>query len=238
MTQTTKTTPCFIMYSSCSSLPTNEHCASFPTPQTERNHKAMSPPRSSINALVMVPPNSSSISISSTTSKLLLGMKPASNRTATTAKHRCVNKRVSFNVSHNKEYQIKHVLNEIDNAQDIWYVKSEYKEIRALNKATYELLRHGYPERLDFCYRGLEFKRNIRNRNRRMQDAEDIVMIYQEQGNDAHELAEQYAARTRPCQKEAYQMGIADAKVAKAILLPHAIDTTPRVPRRTWARAC
>jgi hypothetical protein len=129
------------------------------------------------------------------------------------------------------------VLNEIDNAQDIWYVKSEYKEIRALNQATCKLIQHGYPERLDFCYRGLEYKQKVRNR--RIQDAEDIVMIYQEQGNDAHELAEQYAARTRRCRKEAYQIGISDAKVAKAIMFPpNAIDTTPRVPRRTWARAC
>ena len=91
-------------------------------------------------------------------------------------------------------------------------------------------------ERNDFCYRGLEHKETsayVDSRAHRKQAANDIVMIFQEGGEDgADELAEQYAIRTRHAQWEALQRGREDAKVARRIRVAPQ-DISPTIPRRS-----
>jgi hypothetical protein len=145
--------------------------------------------------------------------------------------------RVSFDSSRYEEHEICHV-DDIENKFDIWFTKCEYQEIRIMNKETVKLLKHGFLERLEFCYRGLEYKLSGRARNRRIQEAVDIIFIYQEGDHD--EMALRYAAHSRFCLTDAHEMGMADAKAAREILFPRkAMDIPPRCPRRApSARAC
>jgi hypothetical protein len=134
-----------------------------------------------------------------------------------------IDKKVSFDISRNKEYLIWHV-SDIENIPEIWYVQSDYQDILVENKDTLHLLRNRFPERRNFCFRGLECNLPVaaRTRHATIAEAGEIIKVYQT-GNDA-ELAKRYAACTIQCHMEAYRVGLEDAKVARAILSPSSME--------------
>lgn len=56
----------------------------------------------------------------------------------------------------------------VQEINEVWYTKAEYTEIREEIRSTIKLLRAGLtdPERIGFCYRGLEHKTSKRGKHR------------------------------------------------------------------------
>ena len=165
---------------------------------------------------------------------------------------RTMQKHVWFDASHDVEYEVPHI-NDIDNANEIWYSQNEYRKIRSENKETAKLLRQGQVERLDICFRGLEYKCKLvaKQRNKVIAKAERIVFYWQIRGASA-DLALDYSTHCRASQQAAHRLGLADAAMARSIAhrertstlhgargnTDFCVDESPKMPRRTWARAC
>ena len=130
----------------------------------------------------------------------------------------------------------------------VWYTKSEYADMREEVSATVKLIRAGLtdPERVGFCYRGLEYKAanvgQIRSEN--MDKAFGAVFAAQRRGvrksvpSERLELiiAKKYEGCAAVCQHQARKVGEWDAKNVE--LMWRSRDETPKPPaRRRTARA-
>jgi hypothetical protein len=129
---------------------------------------------------------------------------------------------------------------EINNA---WYSKSEYREIGEVIQSTIKMLRAGLtdPERVGMCYRGLEHKTSERGSQRSLNIVQSVesVLLHQHQlkGSkpDPRAIANAYCAISQHCQKHAHRVGLWDAKSVE-LLWRIRCDESPQIPRRKLAR--
>ena len=161
-------------------------------------------------------------------------------------------RKVTFSQTRNVMYRVPCVLNMIDNVQDVWYTKADFKQIRSESQETVRRLKSGIPEKQPhFCYRGLEYKIPLRQRQREFNitKAEHIIWMCQSNNIDADTMARRYGNHARSCEREAHMIGVVDAKEAQMYLYDATEtanqrvarirkDHAPRAPRRTWAAAC
>ena len=154
-------------------------------------------------------------------------------------------KSVSFSVDKNVEIESHWCEAElIETYHDVWYSKSEFAEMVDELKDTVKLMRRGFPEKHEiFCYRGLEHKmpNNHQRRRSNLQTAIRIVLNHEGDTSivDANTVAHRYSAHSRSCQEVAFEMGRADAKASREILMPsRSVNCPLPQQRRKWASAC
>lgn len=126
--------------------------------------------------------------------------------------------------------------------KDLWYSRTEYEEIDNDLQETKRRIRHDYPERGGYCYRGLEDARGsmeLGGRNINIQRAQSLVRMCQAKGDSAEQLAEKYVTCTKQVRMEAYQRGLADAKVVLVEVTRGQApprDRSPILPHRRGGR--
>ena len=149
---------------------------------------------------------------------------------------------VWFNFSATQEYLVpnREELAE-EELQNKWYNKLDYAKINEEVEMTKKLLLLGLPERDGHCYRGLE---SVKPQNRRRRSAvrrkawEAVPQLSKEQtpiGGDIF-VSRFYHALSKESCRQAYERAVWDAKTVEEIWKPKR-DETPRMPKRTWAKA-
>ena len=126
-----------------------------------------------------------------------------------------------------------------------WYNREEYKEIGMENRSTVKLLRNGLtdPERVGLCYRGLEHKQLERGRQRSNNIIHSLDSVLLEQKRmqrkgskpDPRVIAQRYCAISKHCQNDAHLIGVWDEKNVQVLWRIRG-DDLPQMPRRTWAK--
>jgi hypothetical protein len=124
-----------------------------------------------------------------------------------------------------------------------WYSEAEFREIGEDIESTVKLLREGLtdPERVGFCYRGLEHKTPERGQERRLNIVLSVESVMVQQNRRKSDMcaalgnANTYCAISRRCEKDAHIVGLLDAKIV-ALLWRERGDELPRMPRRKCAK--
>jgi hypothetical protein len=133
----------------------------------------------------------------------------------------------------------------VEEINETWYNREEYADIREEIRSTIKLLRAGLtdPERVGFCYRGLEHKTSERGKQRSLNIVQSVeaVLVPQKRMQlegtipDPSAIADGYCAISLQCQNDAHIVGLWDEKSVKLMWRVQA-DQLPRMPRRTWAK--
>jgi hypothetical protein len=165
------------------------------------------------------------------------------------------NSLVAFDLNATIEYHVIPRRQDLtqDTISTIWYKKVDYTEIRDEIEHTVKLMTAGLtdPERVGFCYRGLEYKTPEIRRKRCRNITTSIKVVlktqnqllyprnnfneYLEEDQDVTELiARRYSAISKQCASDAHCAGVWDAR---CVILMWRTDKMPTIPRRTWAKA-
>jgi hypothetical protein len=129
----------------------------------------------------------------------------------------------------------------------LWYSKSEFSEIREEVDSTLKLLAAGLtdPERVGFCYRGIEYKTPELRKERTSNVVDSLELVFAAQKylrqrktpSDSYDtlIARKYRSCTEKCEVDAHRRGIWDAK---SVNLLWRQDKSPKLPsRRKYAKA-
>ena len=177
-----------------------------------------SPPEKSISTMpsrisldLQIYPNSSPASFTKEMDvKLVIPSRPLQRR-----------QNVSFALSKNEIHRIP-TWTELDESA-IWYTRAEYKQLKQNCLADVSNMRQGLPECEEYCYRGLEFKKEngYQRRQSNRITARNSVFLEQDIQFDSgicspDQISMVYQRCTSHCQFEAWERGVQDAAAVHA----------------------